>query len=100
MMDRYNEQAYRFGGRDRRRPGGDYSPYRRPMGRGTLPAPPYGGGSNAMGGCGCGLTRQPGHGRNRPDGDRMPHSQHQALPVMETGGCGCGHGQGNGPDFP
>ena len=49
-----------------------------------------------MGGCGCGLTRQPGHGRNRPDGDRMPHSQHQALPVMEMGGCGCGHGQGNG----
>ena len=51
MMDRYNEQAYRFGGRSRV-PHGDRSPYRRPMGRGTLPTNPYGGGGLPLGGCG------------------------------------------------
>ena len=96
MMNRYSDQAYRFGGRDRRGLCGDRSPYRRPMGRGNLPTNPYGGGGTPIGGCGCGLTRQPDHSRHRPDGDRMPHSQRQTLPVMETGGCGCGHGQGNG----
>ncbi len=94
MMDRYNEQAYRFGGRGRV-PHGDRSPYRRPMGRGTLPTSPYGGGGLPMGGCGCGgLTRQPS--QNRPIQDRMPNGQHQALPVMETGGCGCGRGHDHG----
>lgn len=94
MMDRYNEQAYRFGGRGRV-PHGDRSPYRRPMGRGTLPTTPYGGGGLPLGGCGCGgLTRQPS--QSRPIQDSMPSGHRQPLPVMEAGGCGCGRGHDHG----
>ena len=94
MMNQYYGQPYRFGGRgdrfDRR---DDRAPYRRPMGRGSLPTNPYGGGSGARGGCGCGLTRAQAHGGRSSCPNHTPHDHRQALPVMENGGRGCGCGE-------
>ena len=115
MMNQYYGQPYRFGGRgDRFARRDDRAPYRRPMGRGSLPTNPYGGGSGARGGCGCGLTREQAHGddarsgcgcginrvnREQAHGGRSscpnhtPHDHRQALPVMENSGRGCGCGE-------
>lgn len=95
MMNQYYGQPYRFGGRgdrfDRR---DDRAPYRRPMGRGSLPTNPYGGGSGARGGCGCGLTREQARGDDARSGcgcgiNRV--NREQAHGDREArGGCGCG----------
>ena len=113
MMNEYYGQPYRFGGRgDRYDRKGDRAPYRRPMGRGSLPTPPYGGngarggcgcglnreqthgGNEVRNSCGCGLNREQTHGGNRACPNHTPHDHRQALPVMENGGRGCGCGCG------
>ncbi len=92
MMNQYYGQPYRFGGRgDHNDRKGDRAPYRRPMGRGSLPTNPYGG-NGTRGGCGCGLNREQAHGGNRTCPNPTPHDHRQALPVMENGGRGCGCG--------
>ena len=115
MMNQFYGQPYRFGGRgDRFARRDDRAPYRRPLGRGALPTNPYGGGSGARGGCGCGLTREQAHGddarsgcgcginrvnREQAHGGRSScpnhasHDHRQALPVMENSGRGCGCGE-------
>lgn len=79
MMNQYYGNPYRFSGRSQRDTDrGDRYPYRRPMGRGSMPAYPYGGQSANRGGCGL--------GQNPPrSGLGCGSVQNQSR-----GGCGCG----------
>ena len=114
MMNEYYGQPYRFGGRgnryDRK---GDRAPYRRPMGRGSLPSNPCNGVGSAHNGCGCGLSQEQVHGGDVRGGcgcgghrgqsrgvsrscpNNAPLDQRQTRPVMEDHeqGCGCGCGE-------
>lgn len=94
MMNQYYGNPYRFGGRAHEDRRGDRAPYRRPMGRGTLPTNPYGGGNGTHGGCGCSLNRGGGNGHG--DQNQAPHDQHRSIPVAGNSGCGCGHAHDHG----
>lgn len=107
MMNEYYGQPYRFSGRNRRDSDrGDRTPYRRPMGRGSVPAYPYGNQSIGRSGCGCGSQRnqpcnerrcasernQPGS-YNRGSDHNSAYEQRKAIPVGQNAGCDCGeHG--------
>ena len=92
MMNQYYGQPYRFGGRgDRSDRKDDRAPYRRPMGRGSLPTNPYGGGSGAHSGCGCGLPRAQAHDDDARNGCGCGVNRAQAHSDNGArGGCGCG----------
>ncbi len=97
MMNQYYGNPYRFSGRSHRDGDrGDRYPYRRPMGRGSMPAYPFGGQSVSRSGCGCGLGQnltRGGCGRNderNQNRDGCGCSNEQNQPRC---GCGCGSEQ-------
>ncbi len=100
MMNRYYGNPYRFSGRSNRDTDhGDRAPYRRPMGRGSMPTYPCVGqnvsrggcsfGQNqTRGGCGCGSEQNQTRGGCGCNAERnRPHA-----------GCGCGSEQNQSHD--
>ena len=90
MMNQYFDRSYRFGGRDGHAPrGGDHAPYRRPMGRGTLPSQLHSG--HTAGGCGCGLGNRPSEPRGHFSNQPLPRAEHPSPRTRAVGGGGCNH---------
>jgi len=94
MMNEYYGHTRGMGGRGGRDHGSmNRAPYRRPMGRGSMPTYP----SARSGGCGCGLS---GRMEQTPPRRICPDPPAKAepcaaVPVLNGSGCGCGcdHGQ-------
>lgn len=94
MMNQYYGQPYGFSGRGGRDPrSAERSPYRRPVGRGTMPTSPN---HRGGGGCGCDLSLT-NRGENPLPRRNCPEKPPKAEPCTATSvrpskenSCGCG----------